>query len=78
MKEVSEGTKIRRENKKLLFRVREIENELLRLRMFMKEAAREASDIREFIEQGMTQRAGHYAGALQRKLEVERAGGPAV
>ena len=62
--------------KKLLFRIHELESELRRLREVMKHTAQESADIKDCLEQGLTQRAWQCAGALQRKLEVERAGGP--
>jgi response regulator RpfG family c-di-GMP phosphodiesterase len=59
-------------------RVREIEQDLQRVREVMKSAAMQAGEIREFIDQGMVQRASQYAAALQRRLDVERASGPRV
>jgi hypothetical protein len=71
-------TLVRRENAKLRQRVHELEQDLRRLRVVMRDAAIESSDITDFITTGMTQRAAHYAGALQRKLDVERSSGPSV
>jgi len=66
------------ERRKLLQRVHELEQDLRRVRIVMRDAAIEASYITDFIKQGMTERAGHYAGALQRKLDVERSSGPSI
>ena len=78
---MSEGVKhisITSENRKLTQRVRELEIDLRRLRVVMRDAALEAADIQEFIVSGMTQRAVSYAGSLQRKLDVERSSGPSI
>jgi hypothetical protein len=72
------GTLPGRENRKLRQRVHELEQDLKRVRIVMRDAAIEASDITDFIKRGMTERAGHYAGALQRKLDVERSSGPSI
>jgi len=66
------------QNRKMYHRLREVEQELRKVRIAMKDAALEAGDISEFISQGMTMRAATYAIALQRKLDVERSGGPLV
>jgi hypothetical protein len=66
------------QNRKMYHRLREVEQELRKVRIVMKDAALEAGDISEFIGQGMTLRAATYATALQRKLDVERSGGPLV
>jgi hypothetical protein len=67
-----------REGRKLRQRVHELEMDLRRVRVVMRDAAVEACEISDLIKQGMTQRAAHYAGALQRKLDVERSSGPHV
>ena len=49
------------ERRKFSDRVRELEADLKRVRILMRDAALEAADIREFIVSGMTERAAHYA-----------------
>ena len=66
------------ERRKLLQRVHELEQDLRRVRIVMRDAAIEASYITDFIRQGMTEKAAHNAGSLQRKLDVERSSGPRV
>jgi hypothetical protein len=78
MKVESEAVLTARGIRKSSDRVREIEQDLQRVRDVMKSAAMQAGEIREFIDQGMTQRASQYAAALQRRLDVERASGPRV
>jgi hypothetical protein len=73
-----EGGVAVKENRKLRQRVHELEQDLRRVRIVMRDAAIEASDITDFIRRGMTERAGHNAGALQRKLDVERSSGPSI
>jgi hypothetical protein len=78
MKVESEAVLTDRRIRKSSERVREIEQDLQRVRDVMKYAAMQAGEIREFIDQGMMQRASQYAAALQRRLDVERASGPRV
>ena len=78
MKVESDGVLKARDERKSSNRVREIEQDLQRVREVMKSAAMQAGEIREFIDQGMMQRASQYAAALQRRLDVERASGPRV
>jgi hypothetical protein len=78
MKVESEAVLTDRRIRKSSERVREIEQDLQRVRDVMKSAAMQAGEIREFIDQGMMQRASQYAAALQRRLDVERASGPRV
>ena len=78
MKAVDQSVLIASQSRKNHDRVRELEYALKSARETMKAAAIESGDICEFVEQGMTQRAVHYARALQRRLDVERLGGPLV
>lgn len=71
-------TLMARENRKSYDRVRELEHALKSARETMKIAAIESGEICDFVNQGLTQRAAHYAIALQRRLDVERSGGPII
>jgi hypothetical protein len=78
MTEEKNWRKLFGEQRKLAFRIHELEAELRRVRVVMKDAAAEALEVRNVLEAGMTQRAGVYAGALYKKLEVERTSGPVI
>jgi len=78
MTEEKNWRKMYGEPRKLMFRIHELETELRRVRALMKDVAAEALEVRNVLEAGMTQRAGVYAGALHKKLEVERISGPVV
>lgn len=78
MKSGAKPPNLTSENRKLTQRVRELELDLKRVRVVMRDAALEAADIQEFIVAGMLQRAVSYAGSLQRKLDVERSSGPGI
>lgn len=69
---------IARQSRKNYDRVRELEHALKNARETMKIAAIQSGEICDFVNQGMTQRAAHYAAALQRRLDAERLGGPLV
>jgi len=76
MKEEDQSVIIARQSRKNYDRVRELEHALKSARETMKIASIESGEICDFVNQGMTQRAAHYAAALQRRLDVERSGGP--
>ena len=78
MSEDSDNVLMSRQLKKNYNRVRELEQALKSARETMKAAAIESGEICDFVNQGMTQRASHYALALQRRLDVERSGGPVI